>query len=332
MTENPPYTITSNILDLVERIGEAIGRAEESAASTDLRLRRINRIRAIRGSLAIEGNRLSETQISALLDGKPVVAPLREIHEARNAIKAYEQYPQWEPATETDLLSAHEVLMAALVDAPGRYRRGGVVVGGAGEVHHIGPPADRVPHLMSNLLSWLGSTDEHPLIASSVFHYEFEFIHPFEDGNGRMGRLWQTLILTRWRPLFADVPVESLIHARQGEYYEAIRASSAKGESTPFITFMLETIFEAVRHLQTSDQAGDQVTDQVVRLLASLQEGPKTATELMAGLGLSHRPTFRSNYIRPAIAAALVEMTRPESPTAKNQKYRLTARGRAAAR
>ena len=332
MTENPPYTITSNILDLVERIGEAIGRAEEAAVSTDLRLRRINRIRTIRGSLAIEGNTLSEEQVSTILDGKPVVAPLREIQEARNAIKAYEQYRQWEPASETDLLIAHEVLMAALVDAPGRYRRGGVVVGGAGEVHHIGPPADRVPQLMSDLLTWLGTTSEHPLIASSVFHYEFEFIHPFEDGNGRMGRLWQTLILTRWRPLFADVPVESLIHARQGEYYDAIRASSAKGESTPFIIFMLETIFEAVRHLQASDQAGDQVTDQVVRLLASLQEGPKTATELMAGLGLSHRPTFRNNYIRPAIAAALVEMTRPESPTAKNQKYRLTARGRAAAR
>ena len=162
MTENPPYTITSNILDLVERIGEAIGRVEEAAASTDLRLRRINRIRTIRGSLAIEGNTLSEEQVSTILDGKPVIAPLREIQEARNAIKAYEQYPQWEPASETDLLSAHEVLMAALVDAPGHYRRGGVAVAGAGEVHHIGPPADRVPHLMSDLLSWLNSTTEHP--------------------------------------------------------------------------------------------------------------------------------------------------------------------------
>ena len=191
MTENPPYTITSNILGLVERIGEAIGRAEEAAASTDLRLRRINRIRTIRGSLAIEGNTLSEEQVSTILDGKPVIAPLQEIQEARNAIKAYEQYPGWEPAAETDLLSAHEVLVAALVDAPGRYRRGGVIVGGAEQVHHIGPPADRVPHLMSDLLTWLGTTSEHPPIASSVFHYEFEFIHPFEDGNGRMARLWQ---------------------------------------------------------------------------------------------------------------------------------------------
>ena len=328
MTGNPPYTITSNILALAERIGEAIGRAEEAAVSTDLRLRRINRIRTIHGSLAIEGNTLSEEQVSTVLDGKPVNAPLREIQEARNAINAYEQYPQWEPASETDLLSAHKVLMTALVDAPGRYRRGGVVVTGAGEVHHIGPPADRVPHLMSDLLAWLGSTSEHPLIASSVFHYEFEFTHPFEDGNGRMGRLWQTLILTRWKPLFASVPVESLIHARQSEYYHAIRQSSVLGGSTPFITFMLETILEAILNVQTSDQAGDQVSDQVARLLAGLQEGPKTATELMADLGLSHRPTFRNNYIRPAIAAGLVEMTRPDSPTAKNQKYRLTTHSR----
>ena len=181
---------------------------------------------------------------------------------------------------------------------------------------------------MSHLLSWLGSTTEHPLIASSVFHYEFEFIHPFEDGNGRMGRLWQTLLLTRWKPLFVDVPVESLIHARQSEYYDAIRESSDRGESTPFITFMLEVILEAIRNSRTTDQESDQVSDQVERLLAGLQDGPKTATELMADLGLSHRPTFRNNYIRPALSAGVVEMTRPESPTAKNQKYHLTPRGR----
>ena len=328
MTENPPYTITSNILGLAERIGEEIGRVEGAALSTDLRLRRINRIRTIRGSLAIEGNTLSEEQVSTILDDRPVVAPLREVQEVRNAINAYEQYPRWDPASETDLLNAHAVLMAGLLDAPGHYRRGGVAVTGAGEVHHIGPPADRVPHLMSDLLSWLNSTTEHPLIASSVFHYEFEFIHPFEDGNGRMGRLWQTLILTHWKPLFADVPVESLIHARQNEYYEAIRESSNRGESTPFIVFMLETILKAIRESRTTDQVSDQVSDQVTRLLVGLQDGAKTATELMVALDLSHRPTFRNNYIRPALAAGLVEMTRPESPTAKNQKYRLTTRGR----
>ena len=319
--EKPPYTIAPDILFRIEEIGEAIGRA--TGIVQDLRLRRINRILTVRGSLAIEGNILSEEQVSTILDGKPVVAPLRDIQEARNAIKAYDQYQQWDPASEADLLSAHEVLMSGLLDAPGHYRRTDIGVMGGGAVQHIGPSARRVPQLMANLLAWLGSTDEHPLIASSVFHYEFEFIHPFEDGNGRMGRLWQTLILTRWKPLFAHIPVESLVHARQGDYYQAIRQSSAEGESTPFIAFMLKIILDAL-----SDQVGDQVSDQVARLLAVLRTGPKTAVELMAALGLSHRPTFRKNYLRPALSAGLVEMTRPESPTAKNQQYRLAVRGR----
>ena len=249
MSEAPPYRITPEILARVERIGEAIGRAEASGVARDLRLRRINRIRAIRGSLAIEGNMLSEEQVATLLDGKPVVAPLREIQEARNAIRAYDMYEGWDPERESDLLSAHAVLMEALLDAPGRYRRGRVAVTGNGQVMHVGPPAARVPLLMGDLLAWLGRTDEHPLIASSVFHYEFEFIHPFEDGNGRMGRLWQTLILTRWNPLFAQVPVESLIHARQSDYYAAIRESSAQGESTPFVAYMLERILVAINEI-----------------------------------------------------------------------------------
>ena len=223
MTTEPPYTITPDVLSRVEVIGEAIGRAEAVGVSQDLRLRRINRIRTIHGSLAIEGNILSEEQISAILDGKQIAAPLRDIQEVRNAIKAYEQFEQWNPANEADLLNAHRILTAGLLDAPGRYRAGKVAVMGQGRVHHVGPPAARVPGLMTSLLAWLRSTGEHPLVASSVFHYELEFIHPFEDGNGRMGRLWQTLILTRWKALFAHIPVESLIHARQKDYYRAIR-------------------------------------------------------------------------------------------------------------
>ncbi len=329
MAEKPPYTITSDILSHVEQIGEMIGRAESAGVSQDLRLRRINRIRTIHGSLAIEGNILSEEEIATILDGKPVAAPPRDIGEVRNAIRAYDQFQRWNPANEADLLFAHQILMASLLDAPGRYRHGNVGVVGRDQIHHIGPPADRVPRLMANLLAWLNGTDEHPLIASSIFHYEFEFIHPFDDGNGRMGRLWQTLILTRWKALFAYVPVESLVHARQADYYEAIRQSSAESESTKFIAFMLEIIIEALRIPTASDQDTDQVSDQVARLLAALRNGPKTAAELMAELGLSHRPTFRKNYIRPAISAGLLEMTRPESPTARDQKYRLTARGRA---
>ena len=160
-------------------------------------------------------------------------------------------------------MCAHGVLMAGLVDHPGRYRRGGIVVGGAGVVHHVAPPAGRVAGLMAELLHSVRSTGDHPLIVSSVFHYEFEFIHPFEDGNGRLGRLWQTLILTRWRPLFAHLPVESLVHAHQSACYGAIRTSSAAGESTPFVTFMLQMIRAALAPTVLGDQAADQVTDQL---------------------------------------------------------------------
>ena len=324
----PPYTITPSILNLIEQIGEVIGGVNEPAIRSDLRLRRANRIRTIQGSLAIEGNTLSEDQISTILEGKHVIASLREVQEVRNAIKVYENYPEWDPASEADLLEAHALLMLGLLDAPGHYRRGGIAVAGGGEVHHIGPSPNRVPMLMSNLLSWLDGAAEHPLIASSIFHYEFEFIHPFEDGNGRMGRLWQSLILTRWKPLFAHVPVESLIYERQSEYYEAIRASSAQGASTPFIVFMLETILEAVI---STPHVSPHVSPQVERLL-TVFEGEMSLRQVMDALELRDRKSFRQRYLQPAMELGFVEMTLPESPRARNQKYRLTIRGQEVAR
>ncbi len=319
----PPYSITSSILSLAEAIGEAIGRAEAAAVEQDLRLRRVNRIRSIQGSLAIEGNRLSEVQISTILDGKPVVGPLRDIQEARNAIEAYDRYHQWDPWSESHLMRAHGILMRALLDAPGRYRSARVVVMDGDEVQHIGPSASRVPGLMTRLLEWLAGTDEHPLISSSVFHYEFEFIHPFEDGNGRMGRLWQTLILTRWNPLFAAVPVESLIHARQSDYYRAIRESSSRGESTRFVEFMLETILAALE----TPQVALQVTPQVERLL-SVFRGTMSRRQIQEALGLRDRKSLRQRYLAPALQSGYLEMTRPDTPSASNQQYRLTERGR----
>ena len=323
MSHGPPYRITADILSRVAEIAEAVGRAEAGGPAQGLRLRRINRIRTIQGSLAIEGNILTEEQISTILDGKPVVAPLRDVQEARNAIKAYDRYERWDPASKADLLNAHEILMTGLVDAPGHYRRGTVAVMGEARVHHVGPPAPRVPALMAGLLDWLRDTDDHPLIASSVFHYEFEFIHPFEDGNGRVGRLWQTLILTRWNGLFAHVPVESLVRARQSGYYQAIRESSAQGESTPFIAFMLDTILAAVR----TPQEAPHVSPQVRRLLTVLA-GEMSRRDILHALGLRDRKSLRERYLSPAMRDRYVEMTRPDAPNARNQKYRLTALGR----
>lgn len=320
----PPYTITPTMIGLIEQIGEALGVFALSADAEDLRLRRIHRIQTIRGSLAIEGNTLTEEQISTILDGKPVIAPPREVQEARNAIKAYDEFQNWNPAQQSDLLKAHETLMLGLLDAPGHYRSGGVGVGGPSGIVHMAPPPSRVPELIADLFGWLAATDEHALIKSCVFHYEFEFIHPFADGNGRMGRLWQTLLLCRWNPVFGDIAVESMIHEHQQDYYDAINRSNAAVNSGPFIEFMLQVILESIQ----TDQVGEQVSDQVKRLLAVVTDRPATAAGLMEMLGLSHRPTLRKNYLHPAMAAGLVEMTQPDSPKSPTQKYRLTEKGR----
>ena len=189
---------------------------------------------------------------------------------------------------------------------------------------HIAPQAHRISGLMQDLLGWLATTDENPLIASSVFHYEFEFIHPFADGNGRVGRLWQTLILSRWQPVFADLPVESLIHAHQAEYYQAIQDATTEADSAPFIEFMLRMILEALD--AGAPQATPQVTPQVARLLGVLV-GELSRYELMAALNLCDRKSFRERYLAPALSDGLIEMTQPARPNSPGQRYRLTEMG-----
>lgn len=209
----PPFTLDSEIVTLVADISGQVGRLDAQFEQEQrLRLRRINRIRTVAGSLAIEGNTLSETQITAILEGKRVIAPPRDILEASNALAAYERMSEWRGNSQADLLAAHRLLMKGLIDSAGHYRAGGVGVMAEGKVLHMAPPANQVPRLMNDLFGWLATSTDHPLIASAVFHYEFEFIHPFADGNGRMGRLWQTLLLSHWQPVFAHIPVESLVH------------------------------------------------------------------------------------------------------------------------
>ncbi len=326
---DPPFTLTPAIVSLVVEIGEWVGRAPvQDESPTALRLRRINRIRTIQGSLAIEGNTLSVDQITAILSGQRVLAPPREIQEAKNALLAYERMEAWNPVSEKDLLAAQGVLMTGLVDQPGTYRSSGVGVMAGKRLVHMAPPASRVPPLMKDLLRWLKATQHHPLIASCVFHYEFEFIHPFPDGNGRMGRLWQTLILSQWKPFFAFLPVESMVYEHQRGYYQALNESSKNGSSTAFLEFMLPMIRDTLRSLPT-EQVNEQETEQVRRLLAVMGEGAHSAKELLVLLGLSHRPTFLYNYLQPALAAGLLKMTAQGSPRSPRQKYRLSAKGRA---
>ena len=244
----PPFTISAKAINLIAQISAQVERyAIHVEQSDSLKLRKANRIKTIYSSLAIEGNQLSEGDVFAILEGKTVIAPQKEILEVRNAVKAYDLYPSLNPFSIKDLLKAHHVMMAGLVDEYGVFRKKGVGVFDGTQAVHIAPPADRVNDLMNDLLFWLENSDDHLLIRSCVFHYEFEFIHPFADGNGRIGRLWQSLILGKLNPLFEHLPVENMVHANQQAYYDAISKSSALGECGPFIEFMLQEILNALQ-------------------------------------------------------------------------------------
>jgi Fic family protein len=290
----PPFTLSTEIVSLAAEISELLGRLSVvKEGPSSLRLRRANRIRTIQGSLAIEGNTLSEDQITAILDGRRVIASPREILEVQNAVQTYENISRWVPHKEKDLLEAHRILMEGLIEENGRYRTGGVGIMRGGTVVHLAPPAGRVPHLIRDLLIWLKTTKDHPLIAGSVFHYEFEFIHPFADGNGRMGRLWQTLILSRWNPLTAHIPVEALIHENRAAYYEALNMSTAKTDSRVFIEYILRMMREAVEKFAAlSEKMPEKMPEKVLRYIAENQK--ITIAELSALIEVSERTIERT--------------------------------------
>lgn len=246
--KKPPFEITNEILDSITEIAELVGQVSATQGlSTNPTLRRSNRIRTIYSSLAIEQNTLSLEQVTAVLNGKRVLAPPKDIAEVKNAYEIYEMMDTLNPYSVDDMLSAHGVMTRGLVDESGCFRSGPVgVVDKKGNVLHMGTLPDYVPTLVYELMDWIQSSDIHMLIKSCVFHYEFELIHPFADGNGRIGRLWHTLLLTQWKPMFAWLPIESIIHDRQDEYYKAINQSNYEGESTAFIIFMLDAIKEAL--------------------------------------------------------------------------------------
>ena len=247
----PPFKITSRAINLIAEISAMIERFAIRMEQDDaLLLRKINRIKTIQGSLAIEGNTLTESQITDIIDGKHVIAPLREIQEVRNAIKTYNLYPRLNPYSVKDLLLAHGIMMEALTDDAGHFRKTGVGVFAGTKPIHVAPPAHRVPTLIAELFEWLTKATDHLLIKSCVFHYEFEFIHPFSDGNGRTGRLWQSLILGKLHPVFEHLPIENMVYANQQGYYDAINRSTDATDSGIFIDFMLEEIYKTLKKRQ----------------------------------------------------------------------------------
>lgn len=294
MDYEPPFKITSQIIDLISQISEAVGEINSLENSPrHLELRKENRIKTIHSSLAIENNSLSLEQITAIIEGKRVLGSPNEIQEVKNALQAYELLLTLNPYEEKDLLKAHKLMMADLVERNGKYRKDGVGIFDGNQVVHLATPADRVPFLMSDLFEWLKNSDVHPLIKSCVFHYEFEFIHPFQDGNGRMGRLWQTVILKEWKSVFAWLPIETLIKENQVEYYNALNSSDSDANSTNFTVFMLQTILRTIKEIiETEKKITLKITVKITanqkKILEAIKQNPfVTQEELSSIVGIA---------------------------------------------
>ena len=246
----PPYEITPDILKMVSSVSECVGQINAKFLDKPSpQLRKKNRIKTIHASLSIEGNTLTEDQISTVMESNRVVGPVKDVREVLNAIQVYDQLGTFDPTSLKSLLKAHKSLMDGLVMDNGSFRKQGVGIMAGDRMAHMAPPAKNVPHLMNDLFAYLQTSEEIGLIKSCVFHYEFEFIHPFSDGNGRMGRLWQTLILMKAQPLFEFIPFENMIHRTQSEYYRALAQSDKAGHSTAFIEYMLHVIHETLRDM-----------------------------------------------------------------------------------
>ena len=323
----PPYTITNQMLSYVASISEKIGRITLiSNMEKKPHLRKNNRIKSIHSSLRIEDNSLTLNQVRDVINGKIVLGEQREIQEVKNAYCSYGKIAEINPYSIRDLKKYHGIMTKYLEEQSGDFRRGEEGVFHGDECIFMAPPAQYVPQLMEELFAWMKEVarEIHPLILSSIFHYEFVFIHPFSDGNGRMARLWHTAILYRWKPIFEYIPIESQIEKFQDDYYEAIAKCHVAGESTLFIEFMLAQVDKILDEITVQvDEDNEQLTEYIKKLLGVMEyDVPYTSNTLMEKLGLKSREGFRKNYLRPALDLQMIEMTIPDKPNSRNQRYR----------
>ncbi|MBR3683649.1 MAG: Fic family protein [Lachnospiraceae bacterium] len=322
----PPFTITNEILAYVSSISEKVGRISAiSNLESKPHLRRNNRIKSIHSSLKIEANSLSLGQVRDVINGKMVLGEQKEIQEVKNAYAAYEKFSEIQPFSIKSIKLFHGIMTKYVVEESGDFRRGEEGVFNGDECIFMAPPAQLVPQLMDDLFSWMKEekNNVHPLIMSSVFHYEFVFIHPFADGNGRMARLWHTAMLAKWKPEFEYIPIESQIEKFQNEYYEAISKCHVEGEATFFIEFMLSQIDKILDDVSVQiSEDNEQLSEYLKRLLEVMEyDVPYTSNKLMEKLGLKSKEGFRRNYLRPAIDMNLIRMTIPDKPNSRNQRY-----------
>lgn len=322
----PPFTITNEILSHVSSISEKIGCiTATNNLETKPHLRKNNRIKSIHSSLKIEANSLTLGQVRDVINGKVVLGEQKEIQEVKNAYAVYERFSEIDPYNIRHLKQLHGIMTKYLVEESGEFRLGEEGVFNGDQCIFMAPPARFVPQLMADLFDWMRSAknDVHPLILSSVFHYEFVFIHPFSDGNGRMARLWHTVILAKWKPVFEYIPIESQIEKFQDDYYEAIAKCHVAGESTIFIEFMLSQIDKTLDEIAVQiNEENEYLSETVKKLLAVMEyDIPYTSKTLMERLGLKSREGFRRNYLHPAIELNLIRMTIPDKPNSRNQRY-----------
>ena len=326
MDYKPPFTITNAILKYVASISEKLGKLNAvQGLENKPHLRKNNRIKSIHASLKIEANSLSLGQVRDVINGKLVLGEQKEIQEVKNAYAAYEKLSEIDPYSINDLKHYHGIMTRYLVDEAGEFRSSEEGVFSGERCIFMAPPARLVPQLMSNLFVWMKSAkdDVHPLILSSIFHYEFVFIHPFTDGNGRMARLWHTAMLAKWKPILEYIPIESQIEKFQEEYYDAISKCHMEGAATIFIEFMLsqiDKILDEVSAQITGDN--EQLPEHIQNLLSIMEyDVAYTSKALMEKLGLKSKEGFRRNYLIPAIEMKLIRMTVPEQPRNRNQRY-----------
>lgn len=322
----PPFTITNKMLSYVSSISEKIGRISVIGnLESKPHLRKNNRIKSIHSSLKIEANSLTLGQVRDVINGKAVLGEQKEIQEVKNAYAAYEHLAEINPYDIRHLKQFHGIMTKYLVEESGEFRSGEEGVFNGDQCIFMAPPARFVPQLMNDLFAWMKEArkDVHPLILSSVFHYEFVFIHPFADGNGRMARLWHTAILSKWKPVFEYIPIESRIEKFQDEYYDAIAQCHVAGESTIFVEFMLSQIDKILDDISIQINGENEYLPETVQKLLEVMEYeiPYTGNALMEKLGLKAKEGFRRNYLHPAIEMNLIRMTIPDKPNSRNQRY-----------
>lgn len=335
MYNKPPYTITEKAADYLAKIVETVTRLEFGTGfKRDIKLHRENRIRTIHSSLAIEGNSLSLGEVTAVIEGKMVAGKQTEIKEVKNAYEAYDKIMTSDPYAIGDFLKAHQLMTDGLIQESGKFRGGDVGVFDGDVAIHIGARPQYVPQLMEELFGWAKESELHPVLKSAILHYEIETIHPFADGNGRMGRLWQTLLLAKWNDIFAWIPMESVLYQNRPEYYQAIENARQANDSSVFIEFTLSALYDIIaeqekHQVRHKEKHQVQLSNTQIEVLKALEDITLSRKDIFATIGMNGDSRSFKRHIEPLLADGFIEMTVPDKPNSRLQKYRLTDSGKA---